>query len=107
MNCSIFLVLLSMAVVTLANTQRLNTKGTDMREIIDAYSREERHLLYSKTATVPVPKYRLMASTRCFWSGTSPFCNGSCGKGFIMIARNKSGDGLRCWFGIKKLCCPL
>ncbi|KAI9560866.1 hypothetical protein GHT06_011820 [Daphnia sinensis] len=107
MHCSMLLVLLSMAVVTSANAHRLNIKGMDMRDIIDAYLREERRLQVSETAVVPEPKFRLMASTGCFWSGTSPFCNGSCGKGFIVIARDKSGDGIRCWFGIKKLCCPL
>lgn len=105
--------------------------GMDMREIIDAYLREERHrkiclfhkndvafkwnsnsssvisVQRSETVVVPEPKVRLMANTGCFWSGTSPFCNGFCGKGFNMIVKDKSGDGIRCWFGIKKLCCPL
>lgn len=107
MNCSRLMVLLSIAIVTSANTHQLNMKGMDMREIIDAYLREERHLQRSETVVVPEPKVRLMANTGCFWSGTSPFCNGFCGKGFNMIVKDKSGDGIRCWFGIKKLCCPL
>lgn len=41
----------------------------------------------------------------CFWSGTSPFCAGSCPDGYVDCGRDSCGDGACCWTGIKVYCC--
>ncbi len=43
----------------------------------------------------------------CIWRGTSPFCNGGCDVlGHVVRETSSSGDGEKCWTGIKVLCCP-
>ncbi|KAI0327666.1 hypothetical protein GY45DRAFT_1327313 [Cubamyces sp. BRFM 1775] len=41
----------------------------------------------------------------CFWSGTAPFCAGSCPAGYVDCGRDGCGDGACCWTGIKVYCC--
>ncbi|KAI0327668.1 hypothetical protein GY45DRAFT_1436761 [Cubamyces sp. BRFM 1775] len=41
----------------------------------------------------------------CFWSGTAPFCAGSCPVGYVDCARDSCGDGACCITGIKVYCC--
>ncbi|KAI9552351.1 hypothetical protein GHT06_022716 [Daphnia sinensis] len=42
----------------------------------------------------------------CFWSGTSPFCFGKCGKFYHTVATDRRGNGKKCVSGFKTLCCP-
>lgn len=42
---------------------------------------------------------------QCFWSGTSPFCAGSCDSGYSDCGTSGCGDGACCWTGYKKYCC--
>ncbi|KAK4036937.1 hypothetical protein OUZ56_028983 [Daphnia magna] len=44
--------------------------------------------------------------TGCFWSGTSPFCFGKCGKFYQTVITDRRGDGKKCVSGFKTLCCP-
>nr|CAH0112545.1 unnamed protein product [Daphnia galeata] len=47
------------------------------------------------------------SSDGCIWRGTSPFCNGGCDvMGHVVRETSASGDGEKCWTGIKVLCCP-
>ncbi|RUS34779.1 hypothetical protein BC938DRAFT_478572 [Jimgerdemannia flammicorona] len=39
-----------------------------------------------------------------YWSGTAPFCAGSCPEGYTEITRSSCGDGACCWTGYKVLC---
>ncbi|KAI0327667.1 hypothetical protein GY45DRAFT_1327315 [Cubamyces sp. BRFM 1775] len=41
----------------------------------------------------------------CFWSGTAPFCAGSCPVGYTECGRDSCGDGACCWTGYKVYCC--
>ncbi|KAB2569980.1 hypothetical protein DBV05_g11364 [Lasiodiplodia theobromae] len=41
----------------------------------------------------------------CFWSGTSPFCAGSCPSNYEDCRTDSCGDGACCWTGYKKYCC--
>lgn len=41
----------------------------------------------------------------CYWEGTSPFCEGSCGRGYNECARSETGDGASCVTGSKAFCC--
>ncbi|KAI0327670.1 hypothetical protein GY45DRAFT_1097053 [Cubamyces sp. BRFM 1775] len=41
----------------------------------------------------------------CFWSGTAPFCAGSCPVGYVDCARDGCGDGACCITGYKVFCC--
>ncbi|KAH8167839.1 hypothetical protein CIB48_g392 [Xylaria polymorpha] len=41
----------------------------------------------------------------CYWSGTSPFCAGSCDRGYEDCGTDDCGDGACCWTGYKKYCC--
>lgn len=43
----------------------------------------------------------------CFWSGTSPFCAGSCDSsaGYSTCKIDGCGDGACCWTGYKHYCC--
>ncbi|KAI0658365.1 hypothetical protein C8Q70DRAFT_995213 [Cubamyces menziesii] len=41
----------------------------------------------------------------CFWSGTAPFCAGSCPVGYVDCGRDGCGDGACCITGIKVFCC--
>ncbi|PPQ87318.1 hypothetical protein CVT25_002066 [Psilocybe cyanescens] len=43
----------------------------------------------------------------CFWSGTAPFCAGSCPSGYEEEIRGSCGDGACCWTGYKVLCCRI
>ncbi|KAI1084138.1 hypothetical protein F5B20DRAFT_285241 [Whalleya microplaca] len=49
------------------------------------------------------PPSRITAD--CFWSGTSPFCAGSCPDNYVDCRTNGCGDGACCWTGYKKYCC--
>ncbi|EPQ57584.1 hypothetical protein GLOTRDRAFT_127937 [Gloeophyllum trabeum ATCC 11539] len=40
---------------------------------------------------------------QCFWSGTSPFCAGSCPEGYTDTATSSCGDGACCWTGYKNV----
>lgn len=42
---------------------------------------------------------------QCFWSGTSPFCAGSCDSGYSDCGTSGCGNGACCWTGYKKYCC--
>ncbi|KAI1104965.1 hypothetical protein F4804DRAFT_165978 [Jackrogersella minutella] len=44
-------------------------------------------------------------SANCFWSGTSPFCAGSCDSGYSDCGTSGCGDGACCVTGYKKYCC--
>ncbi|KAI0658367.1 hypothetical protein C8Q70DRAFT_934310 [Cubamyces menziesii] len=44
-------------------------------------------------------------ASSCFWSGTSPFCAGSCPTGYVDCGRDGCGDGACCWTGYKVYCC--
>ena len=35
-----------------------------------------------------------MDNTGCYWVGTSPFCEGSCGEGEYVESTSRSGDGM-------------
>lgn len=43
----------------------------------------------------------------CKWYGIAPFCfiGNSCPDGCMKISESNKGDGLTCWFSIKKYCC--
>jgi hypothetical protein len=43
-----------------------------------------------------------------YWSGTAPFCKGSCPGNCRTLRRSSSGNGATCWSGTKALCqcCP-
>ncbi|KAI3329903.1 hypothetical protein F4824DRAFT_480562 [Ustulina deusta] len=41
----------------------------------------------------------------CFWSGTAPFCAGSCDVGYTDCGTSGCGDGACCVTGYKKYCC--
>lgn len=41
----------------------------------------------------------------CYWSGTAPFCAGSCGPPTIECGTSSCGDGACCITGYKKYCC--
>lgn len=45
------------------------------------------------------------AADACFWSGTAPFCAGSCPVGYVDCARDGCGDGACCITGYKVFCC--
>jgi len=42
---------------------------------------------------------------KCYWDGEAPFCGGRCPHGFYTKARDKYGDGKKCWSGEKHYCC--
>ncbi|KAG1735432.1 hypothetical protein EDB19DRAFT_1103603 [Suillus lakei] len=49
---------------------------------------------------------QLAVNADCFWSGTAPFCAGSCeGSPTVECATSSCGDGACCWTGYKKYCC--
>ncbi|GMF69767.1 unnamed protein product [Aspergillus oryzae] len=55
----------------------------------------------SPTETDPIP-----AQGNCFWSGTAPFCAGSCDNATHWeCATSSCGDGACCWTGTKRHCC--
>lgn len=41
----------------------------------------------------------------CYWSGTAPFCAGSCDRGYRQCASSGTGDGKTCVTGYKQQCC--
>ncbi|KAI1195550.1 hypothetical protein F5X97DRAFT_307646 [Nemania serpens] len=41
----------------------------------------------------------------CYWSGLSPWCQGSCNDGYDECATDSCGDGACCITGDKKYCC--
>ncbi|KAI1661250.1 hypothetical protein F4813DRAFT_346919 [Daldinia decipiens] len=41
----------------------------------------------------------------CYWSGTAPFCAGSCDAGYTECSTDGCGDGACCTTGYKKYCC--
>jgi hypothetical protein len=47
----------------------------------------------------------LIESVNCYWSGTAPFCAGSCGGGTVECNTSACGDGACCITGYKKYCC--
>ncbi|KAK4124684.1 hypothetical protein N657DRAFT_401843 [Parathielavia appendiculata] len=56
----------------------------------------------------PDPALSLLARqtwSTCFWSGTSPFCAGSCPEGYHQVQVDGCGDGACCFTGYKTKCC--
>ncbi|KDR67862.1 hypothetical protein GALMADRAFT_79377 [Galerina marginata CBS 339.88] len=45
------------------------------------------------------------AAQNCYWSGTAPFCHGSCAAGFRVEKKDRHGTGHQCWTGRKAYCC--
>lgn len=43
----------------------------------------------------------------CKWYGIAPFCfiGNTCPDGCFKIDENTKGDGLTCWFSVKRQCC--
>uniref|UniRef100_A0ACB8EZD9 Uncharacterized protein n=1 Tax=Sphaerodactylus townsendi TaxID=933632 RepID=A0ACB8EZD9_9SAUR len=44
------------------------------------------------------------ATSDSYWSGTAPFCFGSCRGKHKEVKRSPCGDGSCCWFGSKAFC---
>src|SRR5437763_9602561 len=47
---------------------------------------------------------RTFSACRQYWSGTAPFCKGSCPSGCITLESSERGNGAYCATGSKKLC---
>ena len=53
------------------------------------------------------PKTKYSEEYDCYWSGTAPFCNGSCPKPYVATRNSGAGDGFGCVTGQKKYCCKI
>nr|CAH0107474.1 unnamed protein product [Daphnia galeata] len=91
MNFPLVTLALMMFTILLVNAQTTNTPITKPQVVV--------------VPTVLVPTGN-PGGAGCFWSGTSPFCFGKCGRFYNTVAVDNKGDGKQCLSGMKKLCCP-
>ncbi|KAI0135667.1 hypothetical protein F4814DRAFT_444483 [Daldinia grandis] len=55
--------------------------------------------------TISAAKAIDINADKCYWSGTAPFCAGSCDSGYADCGTSSCGDGACCITGYKKYCC--